>query len=79
MKQDPLIIMSSNSILHTVEKIGFSEDCYYYQNGCEKPKKVKNATFKCKTCRVPISKPTKSECWDLHIMRGLLRKWYLRK
>ena len=32
-----------------------------------------------KACQVPICKPTKCECWDLHIMRGLPRKRYLRK
>ena len=74
------INMSSNIVLHTLEKIEFSKECYYFQHGYEKPKKVKNTvSFRCEACWVPICKPTKSECWDLHIMRELPRKLYLRK
>ena len=76
-----LALASLNTcVLHTLEKIGFSKECCYCQHGYKIPKNVKNATsFRCKACRVPICKPTKSECWDLHIMRGLPRKWYFRK
>ena len=62
------INISSDSALHTLEKIGFSIECYSSQHGYEKPRKVKNITgFRCKTYWVPIYKPTKSECWDMHI------------
>ena len=74
------INMSSNSVLHTLEKIGFSKEFYYCQHGYKKPRKVKNTTsIRCKACWISVCKPTKSECWDLHIMRGLPRKQYLRK
>ena len=74
------INMLSDSVLHTLENIGFSKEFYCCQHSYKKPRKVKNTTsFRCKACWVPICKATKSECCDLHIMRGLSRKRYLRK
>ena len=35
---------STDSILHTLEKMDFSKECYYCQHSYEKRKKVKNTT-----------------------------------
>lgn len=46
---------SSDAALHELERIGYSLDCYFCQNGYKKPKEGRNATtFKCKSCKIPI-------------------------
>lgn len=59
--------------LHSIEKFGYSKDCFYCQNRFEwSTHRRKNlTTFRCATCNVPICRPTKGPCWDLHIIKGL--------
>ena len=72
--------ISSEQALHSLEKLPYSKDCFCCQHGFEKPQKMGNTTtFKCAACKVPICKPTKGPCWDLHIIKGLAKKWYQKK
>ena len=72
--------VSSEQALHSLEKFPYSKDCFYCKHGFEKPQKKGNTTtFKCAACNIPICKPTKGQCWDLHIIKGLPKKRYQKK
>ena len=68
MHETRAINLSSDNVLHSLERIGFSKECYYCQHGFKEPRRAnKTTSFRCKLCQVPICRPSKSECWDLHI------------
>ena len=67
--------ISSEPALHSFKKLPYSKDCFCCQHGFEKTQKKGNTTtFQCPACNVPICKPTKGLCWDLHIIKGRPKK-----
>ena len=68
-----LLDNSIESILHEMERIGYSLDCYYCSNGYKKKVRT-TTTFKCKGCDIPLCRPSKGQCWDLHIKHGKPKK-----
>ena len=62
--RDILLDTSTDAVLHEIERIQYSLVCYYCQHGYQKPREGKNTTtFKCKACKIPICRPSKSQCW----------------
>ena len=54
--------------LHTVAKLPSSRNCYYCCHGyCTAQTNCKSTTFKCIQCDVPLCKPFKGHCWELHL------------
>ena len=71
---------SRDAVLHELERIGDSLDCCFCQHGYKKPRGGRHTTtFKCKSCKIPIFRPSKSQCWDLHIIDGVPKKIYNKK
>ena len=66
------------AILHEIEKIGYSLDCYYCNHGYEKQRR-NTTTFRCKNCNIAICRPSTNKCWDLHIIHGIPEKKYRKK
>ena len=59
---------------HTLEKLPNSRRCYMCQHGYLNRKKSNiSTTFKCGLCAVPVCKPSKGDCWEMHL-KGLPKK-----
>ena len=69
---------TNKAILHEIEKIGYSLDCYYrnhrYEQHCRN-----TTTFRCKNCKIAICRWSTNKCWDLHIICGIPEKKYWKK
>ena len=63
------------AILHEIEKIGCSLDCYYCNHRYEKQCR-KTTTFWCKNCKIAICRPSTNKCWDLRIICRIPEKKY---
>ena len=62
------------------EKLEYSYTCFYCQHGFDKPCTSNNSTiFRCGECKVPLFRPSKGNCWQLHILNGVPKKRHLSK
>ena len=62
--------------LHTMAKLPNFRNCYYCWHGYSTPRtNRKSTTFKCIQCNVPSCKPSKGQCWELHL-NGLPKPKY---
>ena len=60
--------------VHNLVKLPNSRKCCYCHHGYDSNRSTNLLTmFKCGFCNVPICKPTKSDCWNLHL-QGLPKK-----
>ena len=46
----------------------------HYAMGMATEKIPAHPPHKCGHCNVPICKPTKIDCWNLHLLKGLPKK-----
>ena len=67
--------VSAEMQLHSVKKIPYPVQCYYCQHEYDKPRSKKSSTtFKCGCCEIALCKPSKGECWNLHVLNGVPKK-----
>ena len=65
----------SNKKTRSINKNAPPLTCFYRQHGYEKPHTSNNSTtFRCGECKVPLSRPSKGNCWQLPILNGVPKK-----